>query len=964
MGLGPAASRSKDTMPGQLRAEWRRSSDEATDCHRAGVFACPSCLAAAPPSTAAARRRRPAAPARGPAGRGDGLLRELLRRAASSIRPVRHFRGNRDSDRRPIERRPSVGAHLVGLRRREGVAGGRGRRGNGAAGGALCRRPTRAAPGAAALPLPHVHAGRPRRRGQRALCARRRLVRIRQYPAQLRRRPRRDRLPVRRSAEGRVRILDAPLDPRHAARPRGRWAGDRIPAVGAARPRPGRPRDRTAPPIRPLARRPANGRARDPPAASPRLRRRTEPRGGVPLSARASAAPARRRAGLHLPGRPALVPFGGAQPDVVSPRAGERREADSPAARAVAHPSGADGTNQRRVDDVASKWLDETHVRRRHPADGTNVDRPVEAVAGRVLHERVAGNRVNGCVPDLARGLARKHVENAERSLCSAGRDERSVPGRSRESIAEDRRRVAVLARALPPEESSDRTAQREQKPNRRIRGGDSLRQDGSQVGQCQPAPPSRKVDGPDVVQRNAGEEGVHLEIEAVPFDGTGSHAFPFRLHSTRSIHSARQTQQRCISVRVAVPCLDAGPLLLPRRGRPAGARGADDAQPPRAPRRDREPSPPAGPARAAARAAPPRDPHGPGVRVPERRRAARAGPVAPGPGIHRGTALRRKRAALPPRGGVHRLRQRPRVPLPHARARPGRSAAGHRVQHPGTPPRAARAVRGVPEPRVIEGLVLAAGSALLGGALALLARRRASLLELTRTFAFTAAAGVVAFHLLPEVLPALGPTALLWIAAGFVLPWLLEVGARVLGPDLLARRGIRGMRVAAEVGFAALLFHSLFEGLALLAALQGRDNRTDLEIAIVAHHAPLTAAVALPFLDLLGVRATLIRVGLVALAGIVGVVAGNLVPGLASGADAAVLQRATAVVAGALLHVVADEIREQRFSSAGARALDLLAAAAGLALAGLGAFLDARTTRGILEFGRTATALALGVAH
>src|SRR5204863_8551468 len=179
----------------------------------------------------------------------------------------------------------------------------------------------------------------------------------------------------------------------------------------------------------------------------------------------------------------------------------------------------------------------------------------------------------------------------------------------------------------------------------------------------------------------------------------------------------------------------------------------------------------------------------------------------------------------------------------------------------------------------------------------------------LTRTFAFTAAAGVVAFHLLPEVLPAIGPSALLWIGAGFALPWLLEVGARTFGATLLARRGIRGMRVAAEVGFVALIFHSLFEGLALLASLQSRQNHTDLEIAIVAHHAPLTAAVALPFLDLLGVRATLIRVGLVALAGVLGVVFGNLVPALASGADAASLQRATAVVAGALLHIVADEI-------------------------------------------------------
>ena len=262
----------------------------------------------------------------------------------------------------------------------------------------------------------------------------------------------------------------------------------------------------------------------------------------------------------------------------------------------------------------------------------------------------------------------------------------------------------------------------------------------------------------------------------------------------------------------------------------------------------------------------------------------------------------------------------------------------------------------------MIEGLLLAAGSALLGGALAIAARRHAVLLELTRTFAFTAAAGVVSFHLLPEVLPQLGPPALIWIAVGFMLPWLLEIGARVFGPSLLARHGIRGMRVAAEVGFVALIFHSLFEGLALLATLPGRENRADLEIAIVAHHAPLTAAVALPFLDLLGKRATLVRVSLVALAGMVGVIGGSLLPGLASGADPAVLARATAVVAGALLHVVADEIREQRFSSTGERALDLVAAGAGVALAGVGALLDVRTTHEIVAFARAATALAIAV--
>jgi hypothetical protein len=259
--------------------------------------------------------------------------------------------------------------------------------------------------------------------------------------------------------------------------------------------------------------------------------------------------------------------------------------------------------------------------------------------------------------------------------------------------------------------------------------------------------------------------------------------------------------------------------------------------------------------------------------------------------------------------------------------------------------------------------LLLAAGSAVLGGALALASQRNRVLLEMTRTFAFAAAAGVVAFHLLPEVLPALGPTALLWIAGGFVLPWLLEVAARSLGPGLLARRGFQGMRVAAEVGFAALIFHSLFEGLALLATLKAHPESADLQIAIIAHHAPLTAAVALPFIELLGVRSTLVRVGLVALAGVFGVLAAKLLPGIASGADPAVLHRATAVVSGALLHVFADEIREQHFASPTERALDILSAAAGLILVGYGASFDLRAVAGARDFGRCVMALALALA-
>ena len=252
----------------------------------------------------------------------------------------------------------------------------------------------------------------------------------------------------------------------------------------------------------------------------------------------------------------------------------------------------------------------------------------------------------------------------------------------------------------------------------------------------------------------------------------------------------------------------------------------------------------------------------------------------------------------------------------------------------------------------------LAALSALLGGALALLAQRRRALLELTRTFAFAAAAGVVAFHLLPELLPAMGASALLWIALGFALPWLLEVAARSFGPGLLRGRGLTGPRVAAEVGFAALVFHSVVEGLALVAALQAPEGRVDLEVALVAHHAPLTAAVTLPFLALLGTREALFRVLGIAAAGVIGVLFSVLLPGLRT--DTALLQVATAVTAGALLHVVADEIREQRFSSRRGRAADMLACLLGLGVAGFGALVHPPASAG---FARPLLALLLAAA-
>ena len=241
----------------------------------------------------------------------------------------------------------------------------------------------------------------------------------------------------------------------------------------------------------------------------------------------------------------------------------------------------------------------------------------------------------------------------------------------------------------------------------------------------------------------------------------------------------------------------------------------------------------------------------------------------------------------------------------------------------------------------MIRAAGLALFSALLGGAIALLARKRPAVLERTRTFAFAAAAGVVAFHLLPEVLQAQGLRALLWMGFGFALPLALEAGARVIGPGLLEARGLTGLRVAAEVGFAALLFHSVAEGLALVAALAQPRGQLDLEIALVAHHAPLTAAVVLPFLGLSGPGSAWRRAVLVGLAGVAGALLSDLLPGFGEGAF---LTAATAATAGALLHVVSDEIRAQKFASVWERTADLSACLSGLAVAGLSAVLHLRS--------------------
>src|SRR5262249_25118220 len=140
-------------------------------------------------------------------------------------------------------------------------------------------------------------------------------------------------------------------------------------------------------------------------------------------------------------------------------------------------------------------------------------------------------------------------------------------------------------------------------------------------------------------------------------------------------------------------------------------------------------------PARAAVPPGSRRRPDGPRLRLPEPRRAPRAGPLAPRGGLDGGAALRGERAAVPSRHRLHRMRQRPRVPLRRPGAGPRRGPSLDAIPRAGARAGAARRLREVPA--MIRAALLAGSSAALGGAIALIARKRPAVLERTRTFAF-----------------------------------------------------------------------------------------------------------------------------------------------------------------------------------------------------------------------------------
>ncbi len=232
------------------------------------------------------------------------------------------------------------------------------------------------------------------------------------------------------------------------------------------------------------------------------------------------------------------------------------------------------------------------------------------------------------------------------------------------------------------------------------------------------------------------------------------------------------------------------------------------------------------------------------------------------------------------------------------------------------------------------------------------------------RTFAFTAALGVALTHLLPEALAELGAPGLLLFAAASVAPAWAELVRRLTHRESHGAHG--GALLGA--GYVGLLVHHVGDGLGLGAYSElpgGPTAHADVLVALAVHTVPLVAVVTLAFRTQRGVRA--------AVEGALGLAGASVGGVLLSGSVPENLTRAwsawiAAGVAGLLMHVVTHDLGRDLPSSPGARALDWLAAAAGIATSTLGAEPSLLALRGAMlhefseGFAVAAPGLALGM--
>ncbi len=151
--------------------------------------------------------------------------------------------------------------------------------------------------------------------------------------------------------------------------------------------------------------------------------------------------------------------------------------------------------------------------------------------------------------------------------------------------------------------------------------------------------------------------------------------------------------------------------------------------------------------------------------------------------------------------------------------------------------------------------LAIAIGSVLIGLLAAIAAQARLWILAPVRAFAVVAVAAAIALHILPEAIDGGGWAVVIVALVGLIAPIVLGRATAAIE--------LRHRRVAAELGYVAVLVHQLSDGLALGTATgggHGDHTHWDLLIGVGAHTVPLVAVLALTFHELGGRRAVILR--------------------------------------------------------------------------------------------------------
>jgi hypothetical protein len=218
----------------------------------------------------------------------------------------------------------------------------------------------------------------------------------------------------------------------------------------------------------------------------------------------------------------------------------------------------------------------------------------------------------------------------------------------------------------------------------------------------------------------------------------------------------------------------------------------------------------------------------------------------------------------------------------------------------------------------------------MLGAALSFVPRTSKGLLGYMRTFATLAAVAVVATHLLPEALHALGPLSILLFLAGWFAPAL----AHFIGQRSTSGRPAHAVL---EAGYWGLVVHHVADGIGLgtytrLPASDG--SHLDVIVALAAHTVPLIAVVSLAYRTTFGARSALIRSLGLALASVFGIGLSSLVAAQTIESFAPAI---AAVAAGLLLHVVTHDLTEDPPTTVLGRTIDLGVAVLGIGVSLLG---------------------------